>query len=82
MTTKTPAQVLPVGIDLKRAFENAVRDIHEAGLTGKISNYRTPIVRRREAPSEPRAVAQERALSDAAKALAQLWKVSHSSSRG
>jgi hypothetical protein len=82
MTTKAPAQALPLGINLKRAFENAVRDIHDAGLTGKISSYRTPIVRRREAPADTPADAQKRALSDAAKALAQLWKVAPNSGRG
>ena len=32
--------------NLKRAFECAVNDIYQAGLTGKVSRYRTPIVQR------------------------------------
>jgi len=82
MTSKTPGQALPVTINLKRTFENAVRDIYEAGLTGKASTYRTPIVQRtRTKPPESGANVQKRALSDAAKALAQLWRVSHNPSR-
>jgi len=82
MTSKMPGQSLPVPMNLKRTFENAVRDIYEAGLTGKASRYRTPIVQRaRTTPLESGADAQKRALSDAAKALAQLWKVSHNPSR-
>lgn len=81
MTSKTPAQPLPVTMNLKRTFENAVRDIYQASLPGKPSRYRMPIVQRpKKAPESP-ASAEKRALSDAAKALAQLWKVSHSSSR-
>jgi len=81
MTSKTPGQSLPVPMNLKRTFENAVRDIYQTGLTGKPSRYRTPIVQRAgTAAAESSANAQKRALTDAAKALAQLWKVSHSSS--
>lgn len=63
--------------NLQRAFEHAVRDIYEAGLSGKISQYRTPIAQRigAKAASSP-AHAEKQALSDAAKALAQLWKIS------
>ncbi|HEX3819279.1 MAG TPA: hypothetical protein VHW45_03060 [Candidatus Sulfotelmatobacter sp.] len=60
--------------NLKRSFEHAVRDMYEVGATGKISSYRSPIGRRRKA-AEPSANAEKRALSDAARALAQLWKV-------
>lgn len=68
--------------DLKRSFENAVRDIYEVGLTGKVSRYRTPIVQRASvAAAESYVNAEKRALSDAARALAQLWNVSPSSSR-
>ena len=60
--------------NLKRSFECAVRDIYQVGTTGKASPYRTPIARR------PRAVEsnvneEKRALTDAARALAQLWNV-------
>lgn len=79
MTGKSSTQNLPVNANLKRAFENAVRDIYEVGLTGKASRYRTPILHRAASiPSESRLTAEKRALTDAAKALAQLWKVSPS----
>ncbi len=81
MATKTVVQSLPA-VHLKRTFENAVRDIHQAGLTGKVSNYRTPIARR--LPNTPTISSeneQKRALSDAARALAQLWKVTPNSGR-
>ena len=82
MTSKTPAQALPLTMNLKRTFENAVRDIYQAGLDGKTSQYRTPIVQRTgRNPSETKVIAEKRALSDAARALAQLWKVTPTSSR-
>jgi hypothetical protein len=69
-------------MNLKRTFENAVRDIYQAGLDGKAPQYRTPIVPRAgRNPDESKAVAEKRALSDAARALAQLWKVAPTSSR-
>lgn len=81
MTSKTP-QSVPVTMNLKRTFENAVRDIYQVGLTGKVSQHRTPIVQRAGTPAvESKATAEKRALSDAARALAQLWKVSPNSSR-
>ena len=68
--------------NLKRAFECAVNDIYQAGLTGKVSRYRTPIVQRAgTAMSASSLDAKKSAVSDAAKALAQLWKVSPNSSR-
>lgn len=80
MTNKGLKQAPPVTRNLQRSFEHAVRDIYQAGLTGKASQYRTPIVQRASMPTcGP--VEEKRALSDAAKALAQLWKVSHSPSR-
>jgi hypothetical protein len=82
MTSKTPAQALPVTMNLKRTFENAVRDIYQAGLDGKTSHYRTPIVQRAGTSAvESKANAEKRALSDAARALAQLWKVTPTSGR-
>ncbi len=80
MTSKTPGQSLPVTMNLKRTFENAVRDIYETSITGKPSRYRMPIARRARISESP-VNAEKRALSDAAKALAQLWKVTPSSSR-
>ena len=80
-TQVSSAQLPSMSMNLKYRFENAVRDIYEAGLTGKTSNYRRPIVQRSQVPSESSANAQKRALSDAAKALAQLWKVVPNSGR-
>jgi hypothetical protein len=67
----------PAPKNLQRAFEHAVRDIYEVGLGGRISQYRTPIAQRVgvKSPSSP-ANAEKQALADAAKALAQLWKIS------
>lgn len=82
MTRKTPAQALPVTMNLKRTFENAVRDIYQAGLDGKTLRYRTPIVQRAGTSAvESKANSEKRALSDAARALAQLWKVTPTSGR-
>jgi hypothetical protein len=79
MTNKSGAQALPPAKNLKRSFECAVRDIYEVGLTGRVSQYRTPIVQRAETSVAATPVdAEKRALSDAARALAQLWKVSPS----
>jgi hypothetical protein len=80
MTNKSGLQALPSAKNLKRAFECAVRDIYEVGLTGKVSEYRTPIAQRAGTGVAGSSVddAEKRALSDAARALAQLWKVSPS----
>jgi hypothetical protein len=62
--------------DLRRVFETAVCDIHQADLaTKKKLQYRTPIVQRGTVLGISQAAAEKRALSDAARALAQLWKV-------
>lgn len=77
MTNKNAAQAIPSAENLKRAFECAVRDIYEVGLTGKVSPYRTPIVQRAGTGIAGSPIdAEKRALTDAARALAQLWKVS------
>ena len=79
MTNKGAAQALPPAKHLRRAFECAVRDIYQVGLTGKVCEYRTPIVQRTGTGIARLPVdAEKRALTDAAKALAQLWKVSPS----
>jgi hypothetical protein len=81
-TTQVPSAQFPsMSINLKHTFENAVRDIYQAGITGKTSNYRRPIVQRSHVHAESSANAQKRALSDAAKALAQLWRVVPNSGR-
>lgn len=68
--------------NLQRSFEHAVRDIYQASVTGKISSYRTPIVQRAgTGASTSPANAEKQALTDAAKALAQLWKVSPNATR-
>ena len=82
MQSKFSERHLPPAKNLKRAFECAVQDIHQAGLTGRISRYRTPIVQRASTIGAGTTVdAEKRALADAAKALAQLWKIAPSSSR-
>ena len=81
MASKPMQQALP-SRNLQRTFENAVRDIHEAGLTGKVSAQRSPIVQRPFRPADvSSANAQKQALSDAAKALAQLWNLTPHSGR-
>jgi hypothetical protein len=62
--------------DLRRVFETAISELHEADLAAsKRLQYRTPIVQRREILGISQANAEKRALTDAARALAQLWKV-------
>lgn len=61
--------------DLRRAFETAVRELNDADLATKRLQYRTPIVPRREIAGISRANTEKRALRDAARALAQLWKI-------
>jgi hypothetical protein len=66
----------PSAQDLRRAFEIAVCEIHQADRGAKKSLlYRTPIVERAKRLGISQADAEKRALSDAARALAQLWKV-------
>lgn len=76
MTNKP--QAIPAVKNLKRAFECAVRDIYQVSRTGKISEYRTPIAQRAARLVASPINAEKQALSDAARALAQLWKVSPS----
>jgi len=63
--------------DLRHVFEAAVCEIHqaEAGAAAKRLQYRAPIVSRAKLLGISQADAEKRALSDAARALAQLWKV-------
>ena len=79
MASKPVAQVSSVSTDLQRAFENAVRGIYQ--VKGKAPNYRMPIVQRVRMTAASPGNVQEKAVADAAKALAQLWKVSPNSSR-
>jgi hypothetical protein len=66
-------QRTPSADDLRREFETAVCELHEADLAAnkKRSQYRSPIFPRVRNAGD----AEKRALSDAARALAQLWKV-------
>jgi hypothetical protein len=62
--------------DLRRVFESAVGDIHQADLASrKRLQYRAPIVPRARILGLSAAGAEKQALSDAARALAQLWKL-------
>lgn len=79
MATKPVAQEAPISSNLQRTFENAVRDIYQTGA--KAPSYRRPIVARPRVAAESSDNTQKKALSDAAKALAQLWKVAPNSSR-
>jgi hypothetical protein len=62
--------------DLRHLFETAVCEIRQADLGAeKRLHYRAPIVSRAKVLGISQANAEKRALSDAARALAQLWKV-------
>jgi hypothetical protein len=62
--------------DLRRVFETAISELSEADLAAKKRvQYRTPIVQRREVSGISQADKEKRALIDATRALAQLWKV-------
>jgi hypothetical protein len=62
----------PSADDLRHAFELAVCEIHRADTA---SMKCAPIVSRAKLLGLSREKAEKRALSDAARALAQLWKV-------
>lgn len=81
MPNKSAEHTLPADKTLKRAFERAVGDMYQASLSGQISQYRTPIVQRAGTKASGSHVEERRALSDAARALAQLWKISSTSAR-
>lgn len=61
--------------NLRRVFETSVCEIHRADLAAKKLQYGAPIVPRAKILGLSQAGAEKRALSDAARALAQLWKV-------
>lgn len=66
----------PSAEDLRRAFETAVCELHQADRSAKKQmQYRSPIVQRARIFGLSKADAEKRALSDAARALAELWKV-------
>ena len=73
-----PAEVRrsPAAEDLRRVFESALCEIHEADVAAnKQLQYRASIVPPARLLGISRARAEKRALSDAARALAKLWKV-------
>ncbi|PYX32797.1 MAG: hypothetical protein DMG77_02330 [Acidobacteria bacterium] len=74
MINKNAAPKLPSSVDLRRVFETAVEEIQQPGkLTSRV-RYGAPIVARSlAAPNH--AGGEKRALSDAARALAVLWKL-------
>ncbi|MFZ0309433.1 MAG: hypothetical protein WAL89_14775 [Candidatus Sulfotelmatobacter sp.] len=62
--------------DLRRAFDSALCEIHQADLAAKKGlQRRIPIVQRAKRFGISQADAEKRALSEAARALAELWKV-------
>jgi hypothetical protein len=62
--------------DLKRAFDSALCEIHQADLAAKKKLQRqVPIVQRARRFRISQADAEKLALSDAVRALAQLWKI-------
>jgi hypothetical protein len=62
--------------DLRQVFEAAVCEIHQADKSANQKlEYRAPIVPRAKVLGISQASAEKRALSDAARALALLWKV-------
>jgi hypothetical protein len=70
------AQPAPSPENLRRVFETAVCEIHHADLAArKRLQHQTPIVSRARILGLSQAGAEKRALTDAARALAQLWKV-------
>jgi hypothetical protein len=81
MALRTEAQSIetrrpPSADDLRHVFEAAVCEIHQADQSAKKRlEYRVPIVPRAKVLGISQANAEKRALSDAARALALLWKV-------
>jgi hypothetical protein len=61
--------------DLKHVFERAVGEIHREDMAARKLQPGTPIVSRARMLGISQANAEKQALSDAARALAQLWKV-------
>ena len=62
--------------DLKRRFERAVCELHQADVVAKKHlKHHSPLVPRRRILGISQADAEKRAVLDAARALAELWKV-------
>jgi hypothetical protein len=60
---------------LRLVFEAAVEDIHHTEPVTPRVRYGAPIVPRRVPAAMSRVGGEKRAVSDAARALAQLWKL-------
>ena len=72
----------PSAEDLRRVFNSAVGEIHHANRAVKDTlRYGCPIFQRRSASVASQEGTEKRAVSDAARALAQLWKISGSPAR-
>jgi hypothetical protein len=67
------AHLAPSAEDLRRKFESAVCELHP--VLAPEQRRRAPIVSRRTILGLSQADAEKRAVSDAARALAELWKV-------
>ena len=71
MASSVPAQP---AADLRRTFESAIAQIQQG--TEPLSRSKTPIFVRKQAVAPKGPDAEKRALTDAARALAQLWNIS------
>jgi hypothetical protein len=77
MTAKISTPQYHSPSDLKRQFETAVEEIHRGEPSVQLDPQRTPIVERtRLALAGSKVATEKQAISDAAKALALLWKIS------
>ena len=77
MINKCATQNAPSAKDLQEAFETAVCEIHQVEIASQTLRHHMPIVQRIPARAPiSRIDAEKRAVSDAANALARLWKVS------
>lgn len=81
MTNKFDLQNAPSAKNLQQVFESAVCEIHQLETSAQRLRYGRPIVQRVQAAPVSRADVEKRAVSDAARALSQLWKVSASHAR-
>ena len=64
----------PPADDLRRTFETAIAQVQKTGKS--LSRSQTPIFVRKPAGVPDDAAAEKRALTTAARALAQLWNIS------
>jgi hypothetical protein len=68
--------------DLRRMFNTAVCQLHQANqAVKKTLQYGTPIFQRRNIVNVSQEGQDKRAVSEAARALAQLWKISGTPAR-